>query len=171
MSPSLAIYRVQNSQDGSTALSGYFIDNFIVQVPAGADGSIILSGKTHGSYAATNLGYSDMIAVMLDTGALATPAPRQIFRLLPRRPCFPFPHRLHHYLPHQPLRRLLQQARTRRLPYGYITRPHTSSFASCNASCSAGPTQAASNVTPSEVGVSSAVAGAALIALGLCLRK
>lgn len=72
---SLSRCRSPTPQDGSAASDDGSGSDFILDMSAGTDGRIISVGVTYGSYAATNLGGSDYVAVMLDAGALATQSP------------------------------------------------------------------------------------------------
>lgn len=49
-------------------------NDYVHDMSSDSDGRVIFAGKTYGSYAATNLGSGDYVAVMLNTSALDTPA-------------------------------------------------------------------------------------------------
>lgn len=62
-------------QGGCNDTGGTLWDDELNAMASGADGRIILAGRTYGSWGQTNLGEGDFVGLMLDTTALVTGAP------------------------------------------------------------------------------------------------
>lgn len=173
------------SQHGADAVGDYDGSDYLGGIAAGSDGRIILAGKSYGSYAETNLGEGDLVGVMLNTNAsvAASPTPAPSAVVAPSTPTTTVP-------PNDAPSFSPSPTRTPPTPETPATPPAPTpasntaptvppaplaptpapSLAATPAT-PLGTTQGASNVVPIAAGVASAVAGAALIALGLCLRK
>lgn len=146
-------------QRGAQALGSYDGNDYLSAMSAGSDGRIVFSGSSFGSFEETNLGIGDLVGVMLDTSLLATPSPTTSASstATPVSPPAPTATSPPSAEPISPPATQIAPTPDPSPPAMPATPP--------------GATQEASNVIPIAVGVASAIAGAALIAVGFCLRK
>lgn len=65
----------KSPQGGSNDTGRTLWDDELNAMASGADGRIILAGKTYGSWGQTNVGEGDFVGLMLDPNVTATGAP------------------------------------------------------------------------------------------------